>query len=86
MIDSVAGAPARPMPAPMKSIAIAEPAVAGGRGDGRGDREAAGERQHPGGHDPLGAEARRRASTTCGAATIIAPAYGSMRRPAADGE
>ena len=43
-------------------------------------------RQHARGHDAL----RRRTEPTSfddsGAATIIAPAYGSMRTPAADGE
>jgi hypothetical protein len=85
MIDSVAGAPASPMPAPMNSSAIASrpypvPVVAVAaiaRPIAKSSIPAVTMRLVP------------RCATSLeesGANTIIAPAYGSTRTPAADGE
>ena len=45
-----------------------------------------GEQQHPGGRRPACVPSRATSVDESGAVTIIAPAYGSMRTPAAEGE
>ena len=85
MIDSVAGAPASPMPTPMKTIAIASrpypvlvvTVAAIARPVANINIPAVTTRLVP---------KRATSFDDSGAATIIAPAYGSMRTPAADGE
>ena len=85
MIDSVAGAMARPMPPPSSTMAHEDPAVARRRSSCRRPRACRPTNDaQPDGDDALGAEPLDELDDS-GAVTITATANGSVRTPASSG-